>query len=64
MNFYRAVFPEKNFLVNIHKKDAFWGTYPLTFTLSGQSYDSRKYYLKSRLYMQQICGVSKKSKSF
>ena len=29
MNFYRAVFPEKNFLVNIHKKDAFWGTYPL-----------------------------------
>ena len=51
MNFYRAVFPEKNFLVNIHKKDTFWGTYPLIFTLSAQSYDLRKYYLKSRLYM-------------
>ena len=39
MNFYRAVFPEKKFLENIHKKDRFWGTYPLIFTLSGQNYD-------------------------
>ena len=39
MNFYQAVFPEKNFLENIHKKGGFWGTYPLIFTLSGQSYD-------------------------
>ena len=29
MNFYREVFPEKNFLENIHKKCGFWGTYPL-----------------------------------
>ena len=29
MNFYRAVFPKKNFLENIHKKGGFWGTYPL-----------------------------------
>ena len=29
MNFYREVFPEKNFLENIHKKGGFWGTYPL-----------------------------------
>ena len=41
MNFYRAVFAEKNFLLNIHKKDGFWGTYPLIFTLSGQSYDEK-----------------------
>ena len=39
MNFYQAVFTEKNFLVNIHKKGRFWGTYPSIFTLSGQSYD-------------------------
>ena len=29
MNFYGAVFPEKNFLEKIHKKGGFWGTYPL-----------------------------------
>ena len=29
MKFYRVVFPEKNFLENIHKKGGFWGTYPL-----------------------------------
>ena len=39
MNFYRTVFPEKNFLENIHKKGGFWGNYPLIFTLSGQSYE-------------------------
>ena len=39
MNFYRAVFTEKNFLVNIHKKGGFWGTCPLIFTFSDQSYD-------------------------
>ena len=33
MNFYPAVFAEKNFLVNTHKKGGFWGTYPLIFTL-------------------------------
>ena len=64
MNFYQAVFPEKNFLENIHKKGGFWGIYPLIFTLFGQSYDKKKYYLKSRLYMPQYCGVSRKSKTF
>ena len=39
MNFYPAVFPEKKFLGNIHKKGWFWGTYSLIFTLSGQNYD-------------------------
>ena len=29
MNFYQAVFPEKNFLENIHKKGRLWGTYPI-----------------------------------
>ena len=46
MNFYQAVFPEKNFLENIHKKAGF---YPLIFTLFGQSCGYKKYYLKSRL---------------
>ena len=41
MNFYRTVFPGKNFLENIHKKDEFWGTDPLIFTLSGQSYEQK-----------------------
>ena len=37
MNFYRAVFPEKNFLENIHKKGGFRGTYPVIFTLFGKT---------------------------
>ena len=64
MNFYRAVFPEKNFLENIPQKGGFWGNYPLIFTPSGQNYDLKNYDLKSRLYMPQNCGVSKKSKTF
>ena len=39
MNFYQTVFPEKNYLENVHKKGRFWGTNPLIFTLSGQSYE-------------------------
>ena len=41
MNFYRAVFPEKKLFskISIHKKGGFWGTYPLIFTISDQSYD-------------------------
>ena len=39
MNFYREVFPEKNFLENIPQKGGFWGNYPLIFTLSDQNYD-------------------------
>ena len=64
MNFYRAVFPEKNFLENIHKKVRFGGTSPLIFTLFGQNYDQTNYDLKSRLYMPQNCVVSKKSETF
>ena len=59
-----SVFREKNFSENIHKKGEFWGTNPLIFTLSGQRYDSKNYDLKSRLYMPQNCGVSKKSRTF
>ena len=62
MNFYQAVFPEKkNILENIYKKGLFGGNYPLIFTLSGQSYDSKNYLknLEYRPYMPQICGVAK-----
>ena len=64
MNFYRAVFAEKNFLENIHKNGRFWGIYPLIFTLFGQSCDYKNYYLKCRLYMPQNREVWKKSKAF
>ena len=61
MNFYQSVFLEKNFLGNIRKKVGFRGNSPLIFTLSGQSYD---HFQKFRLYMSQIFGVAKKSKTF
>ena len=64
MNFYQSVFIEKNFFENIRKKVGFGGNYPLTFTLSEQNYDSKNYFQKLRLYMQQICGVAKKSETF
>ena len=60
MNFYRSVFLEKNFLENIHKNVGFWGNYPLIFTLSDQSYDSKNYFQKFRLYIPQIYEVVKK----
>ena len=44
MNLYQSVFLEKNFLENIRKKVGFWGNYPLIFTLSDQSYDSKNYF--------------------
>ena len=53
MNFYQLVFLEKNFLENIRN-------YPLIFTLSDQSYDSKNYLKKFRLYIQQIYGVVRK----
>ena len=59
MNFYQSVLLEKNFLENISKKVGFWGNYPLIFTLSDQTCDSKNYFLKFRLYMLQICGVAK-----
>ena len=39
MNFYQAVFPEKNFLENIHKKSGFLGYLPFNITLFCQSYN-------------------------
>ena len=60
MNFYQSVFLEKNFLENIRKNVWFWGNYPLIFTLSDQSYDSKNYFQKFRLYIQQIYGVVRK----
>ena len=44
MNFYQSVLLEKDFLGNISKKDAFWGNYPLIFTLSDQTCDSKNYF--------------------
>ena len=41
MNFYQSVFLGKTFLENICKKVGFWGFYPLIFTLSDQSNDSK-----------------------
>ena len=64
MNFYQSVFLEKNFLGNICKKVGFWGNYPLILTLSGQSYDSKNYFQKFRLYMARIFGVANKSETF
>ena len=64
MNFYQSVFLQKNCLENICKKLGFWGNYPLIFTLSDQSFDSKNYFLKFRLNMPQICGVAKKSETF
>ena len=54
MNFYHSVFLEKNVLENIRKNVAFWGNYPLIFTLSDQSCDSKNYFKKFRLYIPQI----------
>ena len=65
MNFYLSVFLEKKFFENICKKVGFWGNYyPLIFTLSDQSNDSKNYFKKFRLFMPQICGVAKKTKTF
>ena len=55
---------EKNFFENIRQKVGFGGNYPLIFTLFDQNYDSKYYFLEFRLYMPQICGVAKKSKTF
>ena len=44
MNFYQSVLLEKNFLEKNRKKVGFGGNYPLIFTLSNQSYDSKNYF--------------------
>ena len=41
MNFYRLVFLEKVFFETIPLKSRVCGNYPLIFTLSDQSYDSK-----------------------
>ena len=41
MNFYQSVFLGKNILENIRKKVGFWGNYPLIFTLSDETCDSK-----------------------
>ena len=64
MNFYQSVFLVKHCLGNIRTKIGFWGNFPLIFTLSGHSYDSKNYFQKFRLYMPQINEVVKKSKTF
>ena len=62
MNFYGAVFPEKNFLEKIHKKGGFWGTYPLILQFLVRAMTKKKNIIqKSRLYMPQNCEVPKKS---
>ena len=42
--FISVSFPSKNFLENICKKVGFGGNYPLIFTLSDQSFDSKNYF--------------------
>ena len=44
MNFYRLVFLEKILLETIPLKSRVWSSYPLIFTLSDQSYDSKNYF--------------------
>ena len=44
MHFYQSVFLEKNFFENICKKIGFWGNFPLIYTLSDQSNDSKNYF--------------------
>ena len=59
MNFYQSDFLEKNFLENILKKVGFGGNYPLIFTLSDQSYGSKNYFLKFRLYTTNLSSFKK-----
>ena len=54
MNFYQSVFLKKFLGGSIRKKVGFHGNYPLIFTLSGQSYDSKNYFQKFRIYMPRI----------
>ena len=58
------IFTSKKYSGPISYICPYTSTYPLIFTLFGQSFDQKKYILKSRLYMPQNCGVSKKSKTF
>ena len=50
MNFYKSVFPEKNFFENICKKGRFWGNYPSMFTLRAMT--------STFLYLDYICHKS------
>ena len=61
MNFYPSVFPEKNFLVNIHKKGGFWGTYPLDSRLVKEPNNSSrnakliKHHLNDKILFSSSC---------
>ena len=46
MKFYQSVLHEKIFFQNVRKKVGFWGNYPVIFTLSDQSYDSKFFFKK------------------
>ena len=64
MNFYQSVFLEKNFLENIRKKVGFGGSYPLIFTLSDQSYDSKNILKKLDYICHKSVKLQKKSETF
>ena len=60
MNFYEQAFPEK--LLKLFVKKAC--NYPSTLPFLDRAMPARIIFFKSILYMQQICGVAKKSKIF
>ena len=64
MNFYQSVLLEKIFLENISQKVGFWGNYPLIFTLSDQTYDSKNYFKKIRLYATNLWSCKMNLKHF
>ena len=65
MNFYQSVLLEKkNFLENISKKVGFWGNYPLLFTLSDQTYDSKNYFKNLDCICHKSVELQHKSKTF
>ena len=51
----------KNFFENICKKGRFW---VITLTFQVRAMSPNIIFFKLRLYMPQICGVAKKSKTF
>ena len=64
MKFYQSVFFEKNFLKNIHKKVGFGGNYPLIFTFSDQSNDSKNIFKNSDYICHKSVELQKNLKHF
>ena len=64
MNFYQSVLLEKNFLENISKKVWFWGNYPLIFTLSDQTCDSKIIFKNLDYICYKSVELQNKSKPF